>query len=165
MALNKVLLIGNVGKDPEVRHLESGAAVATITLATSERYRDRNGEMRELTEWHTVIAWRQLADLAENYIRKGSQIYVEGRIRTRSWDDQNGQKRYATEIQRIRRANIEWRNRMIPSEQEMRRIFAAIKARDAEEAAEAMRVHLKNIREALCDPDKDSDELISIYLK
>ncbi len=99
MALNKVLLIGNVGKDPEVRHLESGAAVATITLATSERYRDRNGETRELTEWHTVIAWRQLADLAENYIRKGSQIYVEGKIRSRSWDDQNGQKRYVTEIQ------------------------------------------------------------------
>ena len=99
MALNKVLLIGNVGKDPEVRHLQGGASVATITLATSERYRDRNGEMRELTEWHTIIAWRQLADLAENFIRKGSQIYVEGRIRSRSWDDQNGQKRYVTEIQ------------------------------------------------------------------
>ena len=99
MALNKVLLIGNVGKDPEIRHLQGGAAVATITLATSERYRDRNGETREMTEWHTVIAWRQLAELAENYIRKGSQIYVEGRIRSRSWDDQNGQKRYVTEIQ------------------------------------------------------------------
>jgi len=99
MALNKVLLIGNVGKDPEIRHLQGGASVATITLATSERYRDRNGESRELTEWHTIIAWRQLADLAENYIRKGSQIYVEGRIRSRSWDDQNGQKRYVTEIQ------------------------------------------------------------------
>ena len=99
MALNKVLLIGNVGKDPEIRHLQGGASVATITLATSERYRDRNGESRELTEWHTIIAWRQLADLAENYIRKGSQIYVEGKIRSRSWDDQNGQKRYVTEIQ------------------------------------------------------------------
>ena len=99
MALNKVLLIGNVGKDPEIRHLQGGASVATITLATSERYRDRNGETREQTEWHTVIAWRQLADLAENYIRKGSQIYVEGKIRSRSWDDQNGQKRYVTEIQ------------------------------------------------------------------
>jgi single-strand DNA-binding protein len=99
MALNKVLLIGNVGKDPEIRHLQGGASVATITLATSERYRDRNGETRELTEWHTIIAWRQLADLAENYIRKGSQIYVEGKIRSRSWDDQNGQKRYVTEIQ------------------------------------------------------------------
>ena len=99
MALNKVLLIGNVGKDPEIRHLQGGATVATITLATSERYKDRNGETREITEWHTIIAWRQLADLAENYIRKGSQIYVEGRIRSRSWDDQNGQKRYVTEIQ------------------------------------------------------------------
>lgn len=99
MSLNKVLLIGNVGKDPEIRHLQGGASVATITLATSERYKDRNGESRELTEWHTIIAWRQLADLAENYIRKGSQIFVEGRIRSRSWDDQNGQKRYVTEIQ------------------------------------------------------------------
>ena len=99
MALNKVLLIGNVGKDPEVRHLQGGASVAPITLATSERFKDRSGEMREVTEWHTIIAWRQLADLAENYIRKGSQIYVEGKIRSRSWDDQNGQKRYVTEIQ------------------------------------------------------------------
>lgn len=99
MSLNKVLLIGNVGKDPEVRHLQGGASVATITLATSERFKDRNGESREVTEWHTVIAWRQLADLAENFIRKGSQIFVEGRIRSRSWDDQNGQKRYVTEIQ------------------------------------------------------------------
>lgn len=99
MSINKVILVGNVGKDPEIRHLQGGASVATITLATSERYKDRNGESREQTEWHTVIAWRQLADLAENYIRKGTQLYVEGRIRTRSWDDQNGQKRYATEIQ------------------------------------------------------------------
>lgn len=99
MALNKVLLIGNVGKDPEIRHLQGGEAVATITLATSERFRDRGGESRERTEWHTVIAWRQLADLAQNYIRKGSQIFVEGKIRSRSWDDQNGQKHYVTEIQ------------------------------------------------------------------
>lgn len=99
MSLNKVLLIGNVGKDPEVRHLESGASVATITLATSERFKDKTGNLQESTEWHTVIAWRQLADLAANYIRKGSQIYVEGRIRTRNWDDQNGIKHYVTEIQ------------------------------------------------------------------
>lgn len=98
MSLNKVLLIGNVGKDPEVRHLESGAAVATFSLATSERYRGNNGEMKEITEWHNIVAWRQLADLASNYIKKGTQIYVEGRIRTRSWDDQSGQKRYTTEI-------------------------------------------------------------------
>ena len=94
MALNKVLLIGNVGKDPDVRHLEGGASVASFTLATTERYRERgSGESKEITEWHNIVAWRQLADLAENFIRKGSQIFVEGRIRSRSWDDQNGQKR------------------------------------------------------------------------
>jgi single-strand DNA-binding protein len=99
MALNKVLLIGNVGKDPDVRHLEGGASVASFTLATTERFRERgSGETKEITEWHNIVAWRQLADLAENFIRKGSQIFVEGRIRSRSWDDQNGQKRYITEI-------------------------------------------------------------------
>ena len=98
MALNKVLLIGNVGKDPEIRNLESGVSVATITLATSERYKDRSGESKEITEWHTIVAWRQLADLARNYIKKGTQIYVEGRIRSRSWEDQNGVKHYVTEI-------------------------------------------------------------------
>ena len=98
MSLNKVLLIGNVGKDPEVRHLEGGASVATITVATNERYKDRtSGEVRENTEWHTVVAWRQLADLAENYIRKGTQIYVEGSLRTRNYEA-NGVKRYVTEI-------------------------------------------------------------------
>lgn len=98
MSLNKVILIGNVGKDPDIRHLESGASVASFSLATSEVFRDRNGERKETTEWHNIVAWRQLADLAANYIKKGTQIYVEGSIRTRSWDDQNGQKRYTTEI-------------------------------------------------------------------
>lgn len=90
--LNKVMLIGNVGKDPEVRHLEGGASVATLTLATNERYKDRSGETVDKTEWHNVVLWRNLADLAERYIRKGTQIYVEGKIRTRSWEDQSGQK-------------------------------------------------------------------------
>lgn len=99
MALNKVLLIGNAGKDPEVRHLQGGAVTATITLATTERYKDRNGETKEQTEWHTVVAWRQTAEFVEKYVKKGAQLYVEGKIRTRSWDDQNGQKRYSTEIQ------------------------------------------------------------------
>ena len=98
MALNKAMLIGNVGKDPEVRHLESGVPVVTISLATSERYKDRNGEVKEQTEWHNVVLWRQLAEFAEKYLRKGMQIYVEGKIRSRSWEDQNGQKRYTTEI-------------------------------------------------------------------
>lgn len=99
MSLNKVLLIGNVGKDPEVRHLDSGVATTTITLATSETYTDRtSGQRVTNTEWHNVVLWRNLAELAEKYIRKGSQIFVEGKIRTRSWDDKDGQKRYTTEI-------------------------------------------------------------------
>lgn len=92
-SLNKVMLIGNVGKDPEVRDFEGGLRRASFTLATTEQFRDR-----EQTEWHNIIAWRQLADLADKYIRKGSQIYVEGRITTRSWDGNDGTKRYTTEI-------------------------------------------------------------------
>ncbi len=105
MSLNKVMLIGNVGKDPEVRYLDgnnnpnSGSTkVATFTLATTERYRDRNGELRENTEWHNIVAWRNSADVAEKYIRKGTQLYIEGKLRTRSWTDQTGNKRYTTEI-------------------------------------------------------------------
>lgn len=93
------MLIGNVGQDPEVRYLDnSQAKVARIRLATTERYTDRNGESRENTEWHTVEAWRRLADLIERYVKKGSQIYVEGRLRTREWTDNSGQKRYSTEV-------------------------------------------------------------------
>lgn len=102
MSLNKVMLIGNVGQDPEVRYLDgssSSAKVATFRLATTERYRDRNsGEPREITEWHSIVAWRNSADIVEKYVRKGTQLYIEGRLRTRSWDDQNGNKRYVTEI-------------------------------------------------------------------
>ena len=99
------MLIGNVGNDPEVRYLESNpqnpsanAKVASFPLATSERYRDRNGEVRENTEWHNLVLWRNNADVAEKYIRKGSQIFVEGRLRTRQWTDQTGNKRYTTEV-------------------------------------------------------------------
>ena len=98
MSFNKVLLIGNTGRDPEVRHLESGVAVATFTLATTERYKDRNGVMQDQTEWHNIVCWRNLAELSEKYIKKGAQIFVEGKIRTRSWADQTGAKRYTTEI-------------------------------------------------------------------
>ena len=101
MSLNKAMLIGNVGKDPEVRYLDGSngqAKVATFTLATTERYRDRNGETRENTEWHNIVAWRNTADVVEKFVRKGTQLYIEGRIRTRSWDDQTGNKRYTTEI-------------------------------------------------------------------
>ena len=95
------MLIGNVGKDPEVRYLDGSngqAKVATFTLATTERYRDRNGETRENTEWHNIVAWRNTADVVEKFVKKGTQVYIEGRIRTRSWDDQTGNKRYTTEI-------------------------------------------------------------------
>lgn len=97
------MLIGNVGRDPEVRYLDgnsqNGTKVAQFTLATSERYKDRSGELKENTEWHNLVCWRANADVAEKYIRKGTQIYVEGRIKTRSWTDQSGAKRYTTEIQ------------------------------------------------------------------
>ena len=95
------MLIGNVGRDPEVRYLDGqsgNAKVATFTLATTERYRDRNGETRENTEWHNIVAWRNTADVVERFVKKGTQLYIEGRIRTRSWDDQTGNKRYTTEI-------------------------------------------------------------------
>ncbi|MDR0728649.1 MAG: single-stranded DNA-binding protein [Prevotellaceae bacterium] len=96
--LNKVMLIGNVGKDPEIRHLENGAAVVTLPIATTERYKDRNGDFKEQTEWHTVVFWRNLAEIVEKYVHKGSQVFIEGRLRTRSWEDQSGQKRFITEI-------------------------------------------------------------------
>jgi single-strand DNA-binding protein len=101
MSLNKVMLIGNIGRDPEVKTLDGNNGsqkVATFTLATGEKYKDRNGELRENTEWHNIVAWRNLADICEKYIRKGMQVYIEGRIRTRSWQDKDGNTRYTTEI-------------------------------------------------------------------
>lgn len=98
MALNKVFLIGNVGQDPEIRTTESGATVAQFTLATTERYKNRNGELRENTEWHNIVCWRNLADVAGNYVKKGSLLYVEGKLTSRSWEDQDGQKHWRTEV-------------------------------------------------------------------
>ena len=100
MSVNKVLLIGNVGKDPEVRYFDNGGAVANFSLATTERgYTAANGtQVPDRTEWHNVVLWRGLAEIAEKYVRKGSKIFVEGRIRTRSYDDSAGNKRYVTEI-------------------------------------------------------------------
>lgn len=105
MSVNKVILVGNVGRDPEVRYLDGngqngqGTKVATFTLATSERFRDRNGETKENTEWHNIVAWRQSADVAERFVRKGTQLYIEGRLRTRSYTDAQGVKKFTTEIQ------------------------------------------------------------------
>lgn len=96
--VNKVILIGNVGADPDVRYLEGGVAVANLRLATTERYRNKNGENVDQTEWHTIVLWRGLAEIVEKYVRKGMRLYIEGRLRTRTWDDQSGNKRYTTEI-------------------------------------------------------------------
>jgi len=105
MSLNKVMLIGNVGKDPSVRYLESNpqspqanAKVASFPLATSERYRDRNGEVHENTEWHNIVAWRGNADVCEKYVHKGTKLFIEGRLRTRNYTGQDGVQRYTTEI-------------------------------------------------------------------
>lgn len=97
--INKVILVGNVGMDPEVRTTESGVKMARLRLATTERYTDRQtNETKEMTEWHTIILWRGLASVVDSYVKKGSQIYIEGRLRTREWTDKDNIKRYSTEI-------------------------------------------------------------------
>jgi single-strand DNA-binding protein len=98
-SVNKVILVGNLGADPEVRYLPSGDAVANIRLATTDRYKEKgSGEMKEATEWHRVVFFGRLAEIAGEYLKKGSSVYIEGRIRTRKWQDQGGQERYSTEI-------------------------------------------------------------------
>lgn len=96
--INKVILVGHLGKDPEVNHLEGGIAVAKFTLATTEVYNDKNGERKEQTEWHNIVCWRKTAELAEKFLKKGSAIYLEGKIRSRSYTDKENIKRYFTEI-------------------------------------------------------------------
>ncbi len=96
--VNKVILLGNLGKDPEINTLESGVKVARFPLATNDYYKGRDGEKVEKTEWHQVVLWRNKAELAEKYLTKGSQVYIEGRIQTREWEDKEGNKRYTTEI-------------------------------------------------------------------
>lgn len=96
--VNKVILVGNLGNDPEVRYMPNGNAVANLSLATSESWKDQQGQMQERTEWHRLTMYRRLAEVAGEYLRKGSQIYVEGKLQTRKWQDQQGQDRYTTEI-------------------------------------------------------------------
>jgi single-strand DNA-binding protein len=98
MSVNKVILVGNVGKDPEVRHLDSGVAVANFPMATSETYTAKNGDKVTTTEWHNIVVWRGLAEVAEKYVKKGRQLYIEGKLKSRSYDDKDGNKRYITEI-------------------------------------------------------------------
>ena len=96
--VNRVMLIGNLGKDPDVQYLEGNIGVAKFSLATTETFKDRTGKLISQTEWHTVVLWRGLAELAQKYLHKGSLVYIEGRLRTRSWEDKDGNKKFATEI-------------------------------------------------------------------
>lgn len=100
-SLNKAMIIGRLGQDPEVRYTQSNTAVATLNVATTERYKDRNGEQQENTEWHRVVAWGRLAEICQEYLKKGSLVYFEGPIQTNEWEDKDGQKRYTTEIKAL----------------------------------------------------------------
>jgi single-strand DNA-binding protein len=97
-SVNKVILIGNLGRDPELRYTPSGTPVANFSIATSERWKNADGELQEHTEWHNIVAWRRLAEIAGEYLHKGSRIYIEGKIRSRSWEGQDGQKRFRSEV-------------------------------------------------------------------
>ena len=97
-SLNKMMAIGNLGRDPEVRAMPNGDKVASVSIAVTERFKDRNGQQKEVTEWMNLVLYKRQAEICEQYLRKGSSIYVEGKLKTSSWDDQNGQKRYKTEI-------------------------------------------------------------------
>ena len=96
--VNKVILVGNLGKDPEVKYLDNGVAVANFSLATTESYKNKEGERVSQTEWHNVVLWRGLAEVAEKWLKKGSSVYIEGKIRSRKWEDKEGNTRYTTEI-------------------------------------------------------------------
>ncbi len=96
--INKVILVGNLGKDPEVRHLENGSVVAKFSVATNERYKDKSGETKTITEWHDVVVWRKLAEIAEKYLTKGKLVYVEGKLTHRKWQDKEGNNRFSTEV-------------------------------------------------------------------
>ena len=100
-SLNKAMIIGRLGQDPEVRYTQSNTAVANLSVATSERYKDSSGEWKENTEWHRVVAWGRLAEICQEYLKKGSQVYIEGPIQTRQWEDRDGQTRYTTEIKAL----------------------------------------------------------------
>ena len=96
--LNKVMIIGNLGKDPEIRYTQSGSAVASFNVATTERFKDKNGQQQDQTEWHRIVAWGRLAEICGEYLHKGSKVYIEGKLQTRKWTDQNGNEKYTTEI-------------------------------------------------------------------
>ena len=130
-SVNKVILIGNLGRDPEVRYMPSGDAVANISVATTETWKDKNGEKQEKTEWHRVAVFGKTAEIAGEYLKKGSQVYIEGRLETRKWTDKEGQERYTTEIRADRMQMLGSRSggseRMAPPEDETPRAAAPAK--------------------------------------
>lgn len=101
-SLNKAMIIGRLGQDPDVRYTQSNTAVANMSIATSERYKDKSGEWKENTEWHRVVAWGRTAEICQEYLKKGSQVYIEGPIQTRQWEDKEGQTKYTTEIKALK---------------------------------------------------------------
>lgn len=109
-SLNKCMVIGRLGQDPEVRYTKSNTAVATMSVATSDRYKDSSGEWKEKTEWHRIVAWGRLAEVCDKYLKKGSQVYFEGPIQTKQWEDKNGQKRYTTEIKALQLQMLDSKN-------------------------------------------------------
>ena len=130
-SVNKVILIGNLGRDPEVRYMPSGDAVANITIATTETWKDKAGEKQEQTEWHRVAMFGKTAEIAGEYLKKGSQVYIEGKLQTRKWTDKEGQERYTTEIRADRMQMLGSRSggseRMTPPEDETPRAAAPAK--------------------------------------
>jgi len=114
-SVNKVILIGNLGRDPELRYTPSGQAVANFTLATNERWRDKDGNNQDRTEWHNIVVWGRQAETAKEYLSKGRPVYIEGRLQTRSWDDKDGNKRYTTEIVAQRVQFLGGRDQGVPS--------------------------------------------------
>lgn len=117
--VNKVILLGNLGKDPEVRYLDNGVAVANFSLATTENYKNKQGERVSQTEWHNVVFWRGLAEVAEKYLKKGDSIYLEGKIRTRKWEDKEGNTRYSTEVLADNMTMLGKKNSQISDSQEL----------------------------------------------
>lgn len=115
--VNRVMLIGNLGKDPDMQFLEGNIGVAKFSLATTETYKDRSGKLISQTEWHTVVLWRGLAELAQKYLHKGSLVYIEGRLKTRSWEDKEGNKKFATEVVGDNLIMLDKRNDGIPGSQ------------------------------------------------
>ena len=109
-SLNKAMIIGRLGRDPEVRYTQSNTAVATMNVATTEKFKDRNGELQENTEWHRIIAWGRLAEICQQYLKKGSLAYFEGPIQTNEWEDKEGQKRYTTEIKALKMRMLDSRS-------------------------------------------------------